>query len=276
MRKINNVTGITVLLIFLYAGVSTQLSKSNESQITVMYVANEGVLVSENMKKILIDGLHRKYKPAYAWLPDSLRRKAELARPPFNDIDMVLVTHIHRDHFHSESVGLHLLNNPKAQLVTSNQVADSLKMFFRQYPDISSRVNALTPDPHKKKTVQVEGIEVSVLNIPHGSERFRWIEHSVFLIKMGGHTILHVGDAIIDPKSFETFDLIEEEIDFAFIPYWFLLYENGQKIVENYIQPKRIFAMHISPQDKSEITQKIKSQYPEAVPFIELMKRYQF
>src|ERR687891_2998557 len=47
------------------------------SGITVTYIANEGVLISSSQKQVLIDGLHREYKPAYAFPPPELRESLE-------------------------------------------------------------------------------------------------------------------------------------------------------------------------------------------------------
>lgn len=43
------------------------------------------------------------------------------------DIDIVLITHEHADHYHSESVSAILANNPKAVVVTNTSVAELLK-----------------------------------------------------------------------------------------------------------------------------------------------------
>ena len=98
----------------------------NEATIEILYVANEGVLISSREKRILIDGLHREYGRDYAFLPDKEREKIEAAKPPFDNIDLILVSHMHGDHFHPESVGLHLKHDAKAMLVSSQQVVDEV------------------------------------------------------------------------------------------------------------------------------------------------------
>ncbi len=47
------------------------------ASLEVRYIANEGVLISSRDKRVLIDGLHRKYKDDYAFLPDAEREKIE-------------------------------------------------------------------------------------------------------------------------------------------------------------------------------------------------------
>src|SRR5688500_13565659 len=89
---------------------------------TIRYVANEGVLIRAGDKQVLIDGLHREYKPAYAFLPPNLQKILENAQSPYDKINLLLVSHIHLDHFHPLSIALHLQNNPKSTLVSSEQV----------------------------------------------------------------------------------------------------------------------------------------------------------
>lgn len=43
------------------------------------------------------------------------------------DVDIVLITHEHQDHFHLESVKTILANNPKAKIITNNAVGGLLK-----------------------------------------------------------------------------------------------------------------------------------------------------
>ena len=99
-------------------------SQVQAPSVEITYIANEGVLISSGGKQVLIDGLHREYGPEYAFLPTAERDKIENAKAPFDAIDLILVSHRHLDHFHPESVGLHLQNSPRAFLVSSQQVVD--------------------------------------------------------------------------------------------------------------------------------------------------------
>ena len=90
---------------------------------SITYVGNEGVLISDGTKAVLIDGLHREYGPEYLFPPPELLSAMEQGKPPFDQVRMLLVSHVHGDHFHPESVGLHLRSNPKATLVSDAQTA---------------------------------------------------------------------------------------------------------------------------------------------------------
>lgn len=71
-------------------------SPSQAPIVQITYIANEGVLISSGDKQVLIDGLHREYGPEYAFLPPAEREKIETAKAPFNEIDLILVSHRHQ------------------------------------------------------------------------------------------------------------------------------------------------------------------------------------
>ena len=247
-----------------------------ESPLEITYIANEGVLISADGKQVLIDGLHREYKPDYAFLPTAQREKIETAQAPFDKIDLILVSHLHLDHFHPESVGLHLKHNPKATLVSSQQVADEIEKNFKDYQAIKSRVVRVTPQWKEKVAMKAAGIEFEVLGVRHVNERFRWIQNLGHLIKLGGKKILHLGDADTAVENFAQLKLAEERIDLAFIPDWFLLGKDGQTIVREYIKPKRIIAVHISPAQAEQVTGQIKQVFPEAVAFTTMLEKKRY
>jgi L-ascorbate metabolism protein UlaG (beta-lactamase superfamily) len=254
------------------AGVPTTNAATGE----ITYIANEGVLISSGGKQVLIDGLHREYERDYAFLPPAQREKIETAKAPFDQIDLILVSHLHLDHFHPESVGLHLQHNPKALLVSSQQVVTEVEKNFKDYRAIQSRVTAATPPWKEKVAMKVAGIEFEILSLRHGTGRHATIQNLGHVIKLGGKKLLHIGDADTAVENFEKFNLDEEGIDVAFIPIWFLLGADGQTIVREHIKPKQIIAVHISPSEGETITGQIRQVFPDAVAFTTLLEKRNF
>ena len=242
----------------------------------ITYIANEGVLISSGDKQVLIDGLHREYERDYAFLPPAQREKIETAKIPFDNIDLILVSHRHLDHFHPESVALHLQHNTNAQLVTSQQVVDEIEKNFSNYQAIKARVTATTPPPQQKVAMTVAGIDFEVLRLSHGTGRHATIQNLGHVVKLGGKKLLHVGDADTAVENFEKFNLDEQDIDIAFLPLWFLLYDAGQTIVREHIKPKQIIAVHISPADAAGVNAKLQKHFPGAIAFTTLLEKKNF
>lgn len=246
------------------------------ASIEVRYIANEGVLISSRDKRVLIDGLHRKYKDDYAFLPDDEREKLEAARPPFDKIDLVLVSHLHGDHFHPESVGLYLKNNTKAVFASSRQVVDEVATKFTEYGAIRERVTPITYTLKSIRPMKIAGIDVTFLGVGHGSGRHASIQNLGHIISLGGKKLLHIGDADISDEIFDAFDLEQQSIDVAFLPSWFLTSIDGQALIDRHIKPKHIIAVHVGPGDAQEITREVKKNFPAAEVFTTMLEKKVF
>ena len=249
---------------------------TNPAGLEITYIANEGVLISSGDKQVLIDGLHREYQRAYAFLPPPQRDKIENAQSPFDQIDLVLVSHRHLDHFHPESVGLHLQHNPNAVLVSSQQVVDEVANNFKDFQTIKARVTAATPAWKERRAMKMADIDLEILGIRHGTGRHESIQNLGHVIKLGGKKLLHVGDADTAIENFQDLNLDEEGIDIAFIPYWFLVDDEGRTVVREHIKPKQIIAVHISPSEAEQVSAQIKKDFPSAVAFTTLLQKVSF
>ena len=93
----------------IYGFPFTVSGQSQSPSLTVEYLANEGVLISSGSSSVLIDGLFGDGLPGYATVPPAVRDSLERALGRFGDIDLVLVTHVHRDHFSAPAVAVALM-----------------------------------------------------------------------------------------------------------------------------------------------------------------------
>ena len=217
--------------------------------VEITYVANEGVLISSRGKRVLIDGLHREYK-TYSSLPEPYLSRLETAQAPFDKIDLILVSHVHRDHFHPESVGRYLQNNPGARLVSSQQVVDQMRDEFAGYAGIASQVSAQATPGLKRVALTVAGVELEMFALSHGTGRHRDIQNLGHLVTLAGRKFLHVGDADPASANLEAFKLDEAGIDVAFLPGWFLNERDNAAAVREHIRPGRIIGVHALAGDR--------------------------
>lgn len=244
--------------------------------IEVRYIANEGVMISAGGKRVLIDGLHRRYGPEYAYLPDTEREKIESARPPFDAIDLVLVSHRHGDHFHPESVGLYLKNSPKTLFASSQQVVDEVAAGVAGYDAVKGRITPIPFTLKDRRSMNLAGIDVEFLGVGHGSGRHTSIQNLGHLISIGGKKVLHIGDADISDEIFDAFDLEQKGIDIALLPVWFLTGKTGKELVERHIRPKQIIAVHVGPGETEKVRGQIKPYFPDADVFGTMLEKRQY
>lgn len=241
----------------------------------VTYIANEGVMIEAGGKKILIDALHRFYKDAYAFPPDPVREDLENAKGKFADVDLVLVSHIHGDHFSAESVGRHLISNPNASLVSSPQVVEAVARDFPKSAEIGTRLRAI-PYEWKQANSDSGGIRVTLLGLRHANPQFASIQNFGHLIDVGGIKFLHIGDADMTDENFDAFALNKAGIDVAFIPYWFLLSKEGRELVDRQFKPKNIVAVHVPPSEAKQIKTELEAGDPRVAVFSEILETRTF
>jgi L-ascorbate metabolism protein UlaG (beta-lactamase superfamily) len=152
-------------------------------------------------------------------------------------------------------------------------VVDDVEKNFKDYQSIKVRVTGATPSWKEKVAMKVAGIEFEILRLRHGTGRHATIQNLGHVIKLGGKKLLHIGDADTAVENFEKFNLDEEGIDIAFLPFWFLLGAEEQALVRDHIKPKQIIAVHISPGDSEKTTAQIKQAFPNAVAFTTMLEK---
>jgi L-ascorbate metabolism protein UlaG (beta-lactamase superfamily) len=240
---------------------------AGSSGVTITFLANEGVLLSSGGHEVLIDALFRKYETGYAIPAESTRRALERAAPPFASVDLILVTHRHGDHFHPGPILDHLVANPLALLLTSQQVIDSMRGRVATVPQVMPRLLAGTMAPRTRRRQLVNGINVELLGLPHGGNRHRHVEHLGFIVELGGKRVLHVGDADTSEDIFRAVRLDTAGIDVALLPQWMVRSDDGRKVIERWIRPKHVVAFHVGEDEVDSAPEKVRKAFPGAVTF---------
>lgn len=242
--------------------------------LSITYVANEGVLLSAAGRHVLIDGLFRYYRDGFPLPHDSTREALERATTPFDGVDVVLVTHRHGDHFHPAAVASHLLANPRATLLTSRQVIDSLRGSLPPNHDLERRMLARTLVPFRVSREEVAGIGITMLGLPHGGPQRAIVEHLGFVVELGGRRILHVGDADISEDTFRPFRLDTARIDVAMVPVWMATSAEGRRVIDRWIKPRQVIVFHMPAGDLEGAA--VRQALPTAIVFTQSLDRRSF
>jgi L-ascorbate metabolism protein UlaG (beta-lactamase superfamily) len=233
------------------------------AQVEITYLGNEGVLLRSPTASVLVDALHGPYK-MYATASAATRAKLEQGQPPYDAIDLVLVSHVHADHFDPAMVARRLEARSGVKLVSSPQVIDAVRDQLRSNSQATSRMETVAVEPGLSRTVRVKpGLTVTLLGLPHGGRSWNEIQNLGHIIEIGGVKVLHVGDADTDPAMFAKFRLVDERIDIALLPDWYLAYDGGQRLVRQHIRPARMCAVHVIPDNVDEITRRVRAAFPD-------------
>lgn len=285
-RLISRIPAILSIALLGSVGATGQAGLTAQPDtIAVTYIGNEGFLLEAAGRKVLFDALYREGVSGYVVHPAERRQAMEQASPPFDGVGLVLATHDHADHFDPGAVAAHLRHDAGAAFLSTTRAAQRLQEEIGGEPSMGERIVGVFPDEGERFRMTVNGIEVQAINLHHG--RTRPIQNLGFLVTIGGWTVLHVGDTEATSDDFELYEFAADDIDIAFIPYWFLIADERDDDLRRVIPAKRIVVMHIPPRNvrAQHIEQRggwdamlgrIEKQYPAAVIFREPMQTRSF
>ena len=260
--------------------------------VTVQYIANEGFLIDIGSKKILIDALFDDETITYAHVPDvSTLEKMGASQPPFDEVDLVLVTHYHRDHFGIGPVFQHFTSNSSGILVGPPQMAKELRIVDPEFEVFGERVREIDLAVFDSAKLELDGIDLQAFRLPHsaymetdpetGKERNRHahVENLIYLVEVDGVRFVHVGDAVLsqDPEFFDDGGFPKTEIDIAFLEY-FDWSDETRAILDEWMTPDHIVFMHLPPNKEKieQLTQHLQKKFPEGFLFAEPLQVKEF
>ena len=137
-------------------------------------------------------------------LPQEVQDKLTFAQPPFDDVDLIIVTHAHGDHVDLEMVRQHMQNNPVAFFASTQQLVDALN-------DSTDRCIGFNPTKEKPESKVINDISIEAFYLPHGPDAR--IINIGFLISVNGITIFKLAMQILINlllKSLDHFNYLKE------------------------------------------------------------------
>jgi len=244
-------------------------SCTQQDKVDVTYVGNAGFLVKIGDRKILIDALFKGSEGIYE-IPQEIQEKLALAEAPFDNVDLILITHAHGDHVDPAMVSEHMKNNPKAILASTQQLIEYLK-------DSTHRSISFNPTKEISDKKEIQGIHVESFLLPHGPDSR--IINIGFLVTVNEITLFQTGDADFDQFTFEEFrslQLPEQNIDLSFIQHYYLRGDSlNTKFVQEGIGGKYIFPIHYHFTTPTFDAAIIKQNYPDAIIFEEELQTWE-
>lgn len=244
---------ILLLLVFFY---SIGVQQEGYSQIT--YIANEGIFITVNNKKILIDALHKKSSAIYQHTPGQYAATIINAQNPFDSIQLFLITHGHQDHFNKTYLQRFLKNNITCPLIAPPQVIDTLLEEDKQLIAQLYVANL----PKGGLLYELEGIKVTAIPLQHiGKSEEPPLDHFGYLLDIDGMTIFHGADAVVSQANWKIIRRFIKKVDYAVLPYdWF--YEAGLAFIKKEPIAKHYIAAHVMQHEKAKMKKKLKGVLP--------------
>lgn len=208
----------------------------------ITYVCNAGILINIDDKKILIDGLCNSKVPMYKSTPAEISEKLINGVSPFDNIDIILVTHNHSDHFDANLVASFLSQNPNTVTVSNSSVISDIKNC--NFSINNDNLIKLEPDLNCSERIKVKGVEILPISMIHEGEGMEDVNNLAFIIDYGTK-VLHLGDAAPIKENFEILVFKDKKIDLLIANFPYVCIPRARKMIKNYINTENVFVVHL-------------------------------
>jgi len=212
--------------------------------VKVRLIANAGVLVEYKGLRYLIDGIHTNDYLEFNGVPQNVLGEMLCGFGPLADIDYLLFTHEHIDHFMAGLTQTYVQNNRVQGMVLPAQGGGRLAA-LKEYADLTG-VEYLAPvlaDGESFRTT-LGNADLVVAGMRHTGAQFRDVQSCSFLLNFEGKSLLFTGDSEHLPAWFAS-ALAGTHTDVMFVNPLFYLNSSGQKIIEN-LAPSTVVIYHLA------------------------------
>ena len=233
----------------------------------VTYLANEGFLLRVGEDAVLIDGFVGKPYARYSALPEEAAAVLKAAKPPFDDVAIALTSHFHPDHFQPALACDFLAASPQTLFVSSPEVLETLALVCEEREG-----REVLPEEGESESLEHEGIQVEFLRLAHGTRLGKRVQNLGHLITLGGHQILHLGDADMEHEMFAPYALLQREVDLVFVPYWYFDAPKGLYVIEKNFPDATLVACHVPESELETVASSLAEEFPAVVLFQESMQ----
>lgn len=261
-----------ILLLVLTAIIIVPLAAQTE----ITYIANDGFIIENSYKKVAIDALFNTNNFDWCDSPSAASVvKMKNAQPPFDNIDLIAITHKHRDHFDKDIVANYMVNNSKTEIICPEQVGKALAQ-TPKYNLFKNRIVIVSPFFFEDTVVTVADIKIRAMRLEHNHDEIvdnssnnnHDIVNMGYIFGIDGKKYFHMGDGNpANDREYSMFKLDKEKLYVAFIDRAF--FSNGVKgvnVINNYIKPEIIVLMHMSSSEKDKFTGFFKNNESIIVP----------
>jgi len=249
---------IIICLVSICATVSYAHEDKHEGNgLSAIYLGNEGVLISTAVGKVLFDPFFHNDYGSYQLVPESIRKDIFDGNAPYDDIDVIIISHAHGDHFSAEDSLAYLQKHEKTKLLAPQQ-AISLVQALEGSDELASQLIAVKLSlGDQPKNNSLGAIEVESVRIPHaGWPSRKDVSNLVHRVSFRGKlSVIHMGDADPNDIHFKPYKSHWEKSksSLAFPPYWFFTSKQGPMILSKRINTDKSVGVHVPTDVPSDL-----------------------
>lgn len=264
-----------VLVITLFTVCISELfAQGSQNKLQITYVANEGYLLQTPRHKLLIDAIFTESYGIFD-VPGKDTIDAILnGRAPFDNVDMCLLTHYHKDHCEPLLIEKYLKKFPAMKLLTNKNALVFIDGDRFGFVTLKKQFCELTPAPNASCSQVVNGVQITAHGMKHLSyyrgdvDLEEYMFNVAYCIEADGLRIFHSGDTSIEnmKKYLDRNQDADLHADVAFLYYEMLNSVDNLKYIISKLKPKKIIIMHVPLYLNAQWQQKkeeLKTVFPE-------------
>ena len=240
-------------------------------KLELTYIGCEGVLIRSGAGAVLIDGLFGAEAQGYHTPPEAALARVRSAQRPFDRVDVVLATHFHEDHFDPDAVAEYLRASQHTRFASTAQAVERL---LARAPELAARATAVDAPEGVRVAHEFGSVRAEAFGLSHGKVNYADVQQLGWVVTIDGRSVVHLGDGIIDEKTLRRAGLVDTTIDVGVLPFWFLTYPFGKRLVASAFRPSAIFACHIRLYEREQVVSEMASWIGQAVPLVEPLAVY--
>ena len=163
-----------------------------------IWLATCAVLADAGGKRFLVDGMIGEKGHPFSVLPKEAETALMEGRAPYADIDYLMFTHLHPDHFDCdltiEFLQRHPVRGVLLPLEESNETMRKGGIRLRRYMIQSGIPYRLLRLPIGQNIrYRLDGFEVTAFNTGHMGEAYAAVNNYCYLLQTGGTSVLFTG-----------------------------------------------------------------------------------
>jgi L-ascorbate metabolism protein UlaG (beta-lactamase superfamily) len=225
------------------------ICRAHTGSTEVTYLGNEGLLIRDGRSKILFDPFFHNDYGQYQLVPADMFKGIMQGLAPYNEVNLVIISHAHEDHFSAQDMLSYLQAHPKVRMVAPKQAVDQLGQ-LEHSDSVMPRVSAIAlVYKQQPLSLQLGELNIEAVRIPHAGWPGRAeVENLVYRISLAdGSTVIHMGDADPEDDHFRPYkEYWQSKVtDIAFPPYWFFFSAEGNDIIQTRINALSAVGVHV-------------------------------
>lgn len=211
----------------------------------ITFAANAGVLVEAGGARFLVDGLHHTPGLPFSMVPDELLERMNTQENQFRNVDYLVFTHAHPDHYTPDTVLDYVRHNRVGRVflpAAGGAEHDRLVSWLRER-QVPTRI--LEHDMEKPHTYFLKKeLYLTAAGVPHMKTSWPDSVCNCVVLTACGENAVFLSDCDLQSEAYYSF-LKAAHITAAFVNPYFFHDCAGRKILQEIIAPDCLFIYHM-------------------------------